>query len=242
MSRLLPAALFLLTSFLSGCTNSSSDRSVEAEHVVLAHGLARSELSMWRMKDRLESAGYNVCAIDYATIRRSLAEVKAQTGQEIENCLPEQGKVHFVGHSLGGLMIRNYLARVPQEERAFELGEVLLMATPNKGSEVADAMQGHFLMSLGPELAVALSTGEESLGRRLPTPDYAPGVIAGTRDLRQTRRWFEGPNDGLVSVESAQLETMKDFVTVNVSHSAMRQDAATASQAIHFLRHGRFRH
>lgn len=234
---------FVSLVLLSGCSSSEdAHTSASAERVVLAHGLGRSDTAMWLLKHRIEDAGYDVCAIDYATIGQSLKQVKFDSQMAIDDCLANADTVHFVGHSLGGLVIRDYLAKNDFFYRQHQLGEVVLIGTPNSGSEVADAMEGHFMMTIGGGVSEALMTGKASFGQQIPTPEYQPGVIAGARDTHMTRKHFSGPNDGLVSVESARVSNMKDLIVLPVGHSAMRYDADTAAQVIHFLQQGEFQH
>ena len=234
-----------LTAGLSGCTNSIySEASVEADNevVVLVHGLGRSGLAMWRLGGRLENAGFDVCTLDYETVGQTVEAVMTATDTEIEACIPESGPVHFVGHSLGGLVVRHYLQQHPSLVEQQRLGEVILMGTPNKGSEVADQFDGNWAMDWAGEVSQSLVTGKTTLGESLQKPDYQPGVIAGTKSTLATDYLFAGENDGLVSVESAKVENMKDFIAIEVGHSAMRHSSEVARQTIYFLHNGEFIH
>lgn len=231
----------VLALMLSACVNLVQSALPKGELVVLSHGLGRSDTAMWRIEDKLEQAGFEVCSIDYDTIGESVFHVLQQATDEIDDCIHSAGRIHFVGHSLGGLVIKSYLSIRPEFSTQYNLGEVVMVGTPNKGSEVADHLKGHMLMNLDGGIGKALMTGSDTLGKQIPELDIEVGVIAGTDGSAATSQYFKGPNDGLVSVESAKFSKMKDFITLNVSHSAMRYNKDVAEQIIHFLNYGSFR-
>ena len=97
-------------------------------------------------------------------------------------------------------------------------------------------------MNLGGGISRALVTGTRSLGNNLDAVDFTIGIIAGTKPLGLTNDRFNGPNDGLVLVESTKLEGMTDFITIDVGHSQMRYSEEMAKQTVHFLQKGAFDH
>ncbi|MEP3348503.1 MAG: alpha/beta fold hydrolase [Marinomonas sp.] len=212
------------------------------ELVVLAHGLGRSDWSMRKLEEQLETAGYKVCSLDYPTIGESVDSVLSETRYQIDACIVSAPKVHFVGHSLGGLVIRAYLQEHKTTIEPARMGKVVLMGTPNKGSELADHFSDSWLMKVGGGISHALMTGNNSLGNTLEEINLSIGVIAGTKSSSLTSERFDGLNDGLVSVESAKLKNMSDFVMIDVNHTQMRSSPEVIEQTIHFLQYGRFRH
>ncbi len=216
----------------------ASKRAESPELVVLIHGLGRSRMAMWPLARRLEASGYDVTLVGYdslgATPDKALAAVTAQ----IEACCASSNMpVHFVGHSLGGLLIRAYLA----DHQMPRLGRVVLLGTPNQGTPVVDHNREAWWMQLAGPLANALGTGPDSFAKGLPAPTYPVGVIAGqlSHGAGAMVKLTE-PNDGLVPVASTRLAGMQDFVILDVGHSMMRHDAAVAQHTIAFLRDGRF--
>lgn len=214
-----------------------------AEKVVLLHGFGRSDMSMLLLNSALTEAGYDVYSLEYPStdeLPETLVEI---IGEDIENCCRDGAEtVHFVGHSLGGLLLRDYLGRHHPEN----LGHVVLIGTPNKGSELADAdlniaAQETLLDWAGPS-AQALHTGPDGYAASLPPPAYTVGVIAGTRGTHISDKWLPTPNDGVVSVESARLDGMTDFIDVEVTHWDMRSNPVVAELVIDFLRQGKFNH
>ena len=212
-----------------------------AEKVVLLHGFGRTDMSMLLLNSALTAAGYDVYSLEYPSIEETPEALVEIVGEEINNCCKNGEKtVHFVGHSLGGLLLRDYLGR----HRQGNLGHVVLIGSPNKGSELADAdldiaAQETMLGWAGPS-AQALHTGPDGYAASLPAPDYTVGVIAGNRGNHVSDNWLPTPNDGVVSVESARLDGMTDFIAVDVTHWDMRSSPVVADLVIDFLGHGRF--
>lgn len=209
----------------------------ERETVVLLHGLGRSNSAMWLLAKRLENAGFRVERVGYSSLRQTPDEIVAEVSRQIRDCCIDRApRLHFVGHSLGGLVIRAYL----QDNRVARLGRVVLIGTPNQGTPLVDRFEDHCLFDLLGPTTGALGTDEASLPRRLTDPYYPVGVIAGVVDRPVNEPLLPGPDDGLVSVESTRLDGMTDFVLVEAGHSALRYDREVANQVIAFLRRGKF--
>lgn len=245
MKKILLILISCSTLLFLGCAGSvtgSTQFQSDDQVVVLAHGLGRSDFAMWRFTQRLENAGYLVCTLDYSSLGETVESVLESTTDQIDQCVSSAPQVHFIGHSLGGLVIRSYLQNHKDFVEGERLGEVVLIGTPNGGSELADHYSNSWLMEVGGEISQALVTGENSLGNQLEELDIDIGVIAGTKSMTLTKDVFSGPNDGLVSVESTKLNNMTDFITINVGHSNMRYNKEVSQQSIHFLMHGKFDH
>ena len=214
-----------------------------AEKIVLLHGLGRDEKAMWLLESALLEAGYDVFNIGYPSTEETPEILLGLVGKQIDDCCAaSEQTVHFVGHSLGGLLARDYLGR----RRPEQLGYVVLIGSPNQGSELAEVELDESVQDVITELAgpagKMLHTGPGSYPARLPPPDYPVGVIAGTRGTKVSDRWLPVPNDSVVSVESARLEGMTDFIEVDVNHWGLRNDRAVAAQVVFFLKHGAFDH
>lgn len=238
-------AILLLLTHLAGCARIGAQPNqyqANDQVVVLAHGLGRSDWAMRQFANRLENASYRVCLLDYSTIGKSVEAVLTETDNQINNCTTHAPKIHFVGHSLGGLVIRAYLQNNIQKFKKDEMGQVVLIGTPNKGSELADHLSGSWLMNIGGGISQALMTGRNSLGNHIQELDINIGVIAGTKPSTLTSEFFKGANDGLVTVESTKLKNMGDFITMQVGHTEMRNSQGVAEQTMYFLRHGKFQH
>ena len=106
-----------------------------ADGVVLLHGIARSARSLRRMQAALETAGFATLNLDYQSRAKSLEALVADISPAISGFASRiDGPVHFVAHSMGGLLARAYLAKYPLPRP----GRVILLGPPNNGSEIAD--------------------------------------------------------------------------------------------------------
>ena len=222
----------------------------EREAVVLLHGLGRTDRSMRPLERRLSDAGFRVENLGYASLDEDPATLVAQLRARIVACCADAPRVHFVTHSLGGILVRAALAETAPEDPGrhaldgVTVGRVVMLAPPNQGSELVDALRklDLFEWMLGPT-AARLGTDAESLPKQLPPPTYEVGVIAGNVGISPLGAvLLEGASDGTVSVESTRLPGMTDFLVVPHSHTFIMQSETVAEQVVEFLRQGRFRH
>jgi pimeloyl-ACP methyl ester carboxylesterase len=210
--------------------------------VVLLHGLGRTRWALARMERALRRAGYATLNRSYPSTRhpidRLAREVVGARLAEAERAGAR--RVHFVTHSLGGILVRYYAAHVglPAGTRA------VTVAPPHGGSEVADWLQGvqPFRWGYGPTLG-ELGTGPTSVPLRLGPlhPHLELGVIAGDSSAFPFLDGLTGEaTDGLVTLGRARVEGMADFCVVPHGHTFIGSRPATIRQALHFLAHGRF--
>jgi len=245
LPRVLGPGLVLLSGLLlqTGCATidpvavaRAAERD-DREIVVVLHGLGRSHKALRYLEERFEEAGYAVVRVGYRSVQATPDEILAEAAMQIDACCARSPQtVHFVGHSLGGLVIRAYL----QEHEVRSLGRVVLLGTPNQGSVLIDRYRDAWWLQLLGDTALALGTGEGSLPRSLGPPDYPVGVIAGRVDGDWNDDRLPGPDDGVVAVDSTRLEGMSDFVVIDTGHYGMRYDERVAGQAVAFLQTGAF--
>jgi hypothetical protein len=209
-----------------------------ADCVVLLHGLARTSSSMVPLEKALENSGFTVVNVDYPSRELPIEELSPLAVKSgIDSC-PEETKIHFVAHSLGGILVRYYL----EDNSIQQMGRVVMIAPPNQGSEVIDNLRNApgFKMLNGPA-GQQLGTDEASIPSNLGSVDYEVGVIAGTRTFNPILSLFlPNPDDGKVSVVRTRVEGMKDFIEVPYSHPFLMKEGLVIEQSISFLQKGEF--
>lgn len=208
--------------------------------VILLHGLAYYTNAMSKLETRLERSGYTVDFVEYPW-RKQSPEALAQyaVGGGINRCR-ESGadRIDFVTHSFGGILVRLYL----EEHSLDELGQVVMLSPPNRGTRLVDFLS-HFpgFSLLGGPSAAALGTADVSILNELGPVNFELGVIAGSRDVNPLS-WIllQGPSDGLVSVESTKVEGMDAHLVLPVIHNTMMRKDTVIDHTIHYLKTGSF--
>lgn len=214
----------------------------EPDCVVLLHGIGMRGFVMKRLETALTDKGYRVVNISYPSRRMSFEQLASEyLPAELEAAgVARAPRLNFVTHSLGSLIVRKLI----QDCRPPNLGRVVMIGPPNHGSAAADQAKQSALLSeyLGENLA-RLGTGDDGIVRTLGPADFEVGIIAGEASINPLfGSALEGKHDGAVTVESAKLEGMADFLVVPYSHTAMLWRDEVIRQALAFLAEGHFEH
>lgn len=208
--------------------------------VVLLHGMCRTAGSMKKMETTLQQAGFVVLNVDYPSRTASVETLAdAAIGQALANpALKDCVKVHFVTHSLGGILVRSYYKRHPLER----LGRVVMLGPPNQGSEVVDELGFWWMFrELNGPAGGELGTGSDSTPNKLGPVNFELGVIAGDRSINWINSsMIEGRDDGKVSVERSKVAGMKAHVVVHATHPFLMKDKTAIAHTIRFLKTGEF--
>lgn len=208
--------------------------------IILLHGLNRTSRSMGPMAKKLSAQGYKVCSIGYPS--RYFTVKKLATDYvlpKINDCVNPQEKVHFVSHSLGGIIVRS----LDSELIKFNTGRFVMLSPPNQGSEAVDKLANVWgFKSMAGPAGASLGTDDHSVPNTLPAPSMPFGVIAAKYSNSPMSWLIPGDDDGKVTLESMQLEEMQDFFIIKNTHSFMMRDKETIQQVVHFLQNGFFKH
>jgi len=224
------------------CPGKTGAGAKQGEVVILLHGLCRTYRSMQKMAKALVSAGYTVVNVGYPSRTASIQELAAAVMKEIL-FLPEvmdAQAIHFVTHSLGGMLVRQYL----KTQTIQKLGRVVMLGPPNQGSQVVDALGWLKIFQwmhgpAGNQLGTHIHAFPRNLG-----PVYFPlGIIAGDRSINWINScMIDGTDDGKVSVEQTKVDGMTGHIVIHTAHPYLMRNNKVIAQTIQFLRKGHFQY
>jgi pimeloyl-ACP methyl ester carboxylesterase len=205
---------------MSGRTSPAADDAREL--VVLVHGMGRTPVSMYLLERRLTAEGFRVVNWGYSSTSDSIAELSQDLAGTVAELAGAAPRIHFVGHSLGNILVRWMLANEPPPVS----GRVVMLAPPNQGAAAADRYGRWVGWLLHP--VRELGTGAESVPRRLQTPEGVEiGIIAGERDET-------------VQLAETRLGGARAFVTVPSDHTFIMNRGDVHRLVLRFLREGSF--
>ena len=213
-----------------------------SDKVVLLHGLGRLSFSMMYLAKRLAAAGFSPCNVSYPSRKYPVEKLAADfVFPAIEEYFGSDGTdpIHFVTHSLGGIVVRQLAASKAQ----INIGRVVMLAPPNHGSEIVDTFSNWaWFRALNSPAGEQLGTSAKSLPKSLGPALFQVGIIAGNRSINPLlSTLIEGENDGRFSVENAKLDGMSDFLVLPVSHPLIMLNKRVSEETVHFLKYGVFR-
>lgn len=210
------------------------------EGVILLHGLCRTKASMGKMERMLSAEGFRVANIAYPS---RLANVQELADEAIPRALNDPAlrgcrKIHFVTHSMGGILVRSYFNR----NTSNRLGRVVMLGAPNQGSEVIDEIGAWWLTKkINGPAAADLAASSDSYCNRLGRVNFETGLIAGDRSINWINSMMiPGPDDGKVSVNRTKVCGASHHLILHSSHPYLMKNDRAIEQTVRFLRMGSF--
>lgn len=193
---------------------------------------------MDKMERSLVDAGYDVININYPSRDFTVEELSEQLREFIAKSSPEAGKIHFVTHSMGGILLRYIQANFPFEN----IGRVVMLSPPNQGSEVVDFLSRiRLFKEINGPAGLQLGTGEDSLLPQLGPVGFELGIITGDRSINWINSLIiPGRDDGKVSVDKAKVDGMGAYKVVHATHAYIMMRSSVIRDVIQFLRTGKF--
>lgn len=201
----------------------------DKEMIVLVHGLMRTSLSMWPLKLFLHRQGYHVYSYSYPSAKYSIHEHGVYLNQFLKELSAKNPgiKIHFITHSLGGIITREALAMFSKEQLK-NIGYLIMLAPPNQGSKLAKLSTQMFPTLTSPIKPLAeLSSDYRAYVHHVPVPNIKMGIIAGQHDAKV--RPFE-----------ARLQGQEAPMVVNSNHTFIMNNTKTKELIMHFLQKGTF--
>ena len=208
------------------------------EVVILLHGLIRTSASMETMEDALLQEAYVVHNIDYASRDLPIKQLAKNVRTEIETLTESEDTIHFVTHSMGGILVRTIQKEMPFEN----IGRVVMLSPPNQGSELVDSLGDLSLFDwINGPAGDQLGTDPDGFVNSLGPVDFELGVITGDRSIN----WINsiiipGKDDGKVSTESAKVEGMQDYKVIHATHPYIMKNDEAVTATLQFLKSGTF--
>ncbi|MBE1507849.1 esterase/lipase family protein [Rhizobium viscosum] len=210
--------------------------------IVLLHGIRRTSASMRKFENHLQAQGYITRNLDYPSTRYPIERLAEIVAEEVEEAADNnrEGRLHLIGHSMGGLVIRAML----KNYRPSNLGRVVMVGTPNNGSQVADFLKKVplYKAAFGPA-GQQLVTDQSTFAHIFGPVDFELGIIAGTRTIDPVSSLIIGhqiTNDGKVTVESTRLAGATDHIAIAANHTFIPSNKVMWTQALSFIRDGKF--
>jgi pimeloyl-ACP methyl ester carboxylesterase len=206
--------------------------------VVLLHGVFRSKDSWGPMTRALRRAGYDAQPVNYPSTRRSLEEHAEQVERVLDRS-EDVDRVSFVCHSMGGIVTRVLLGRQGAWRKRIDVNRVVMIATPNRGAEIAEALSGVPLF--GPTAGPSVDQLRPGRIAAVPVPDVPFGTVAGSSGRPSGYNpLLPGDDDMTVTVDSTRLPGAEDELVVQAVHTFVMVKPEVVAATLRYLKTGRF--
>ncbi|MCA9178782.1 MAG: alpha/beta hydrolase [Planctomycetales bacterium] len=215
-------------------------RPPSAHVVLLIHGLMGSRPLLEPLQKYLQKQGMDAMCVSYASTRHTIDDHAEALAQVIDRLGPGIKRIDFVGHSMGNIVVRRYLAMLPPNSpKLRRLGAMVMLAPPNQGAEIASRIKRSAMFQI-----IAGDSGQQladfnNLEGKLAIPSCPFGIVAGGGSGRNPL--VEGDDDLLVSVEETKLAGAADFIVVDAMHRSLPKQPEVLEITHRFLTRGYFR-
>jgi triacylglycerol lipase len=245
------SALILFNIFFSATICLSNEIKNIKSCAVVLHGLARTSKSMNKISIILSKNDYIVWNETYPSKDKKIEDLSPIIDKAIQFCINKKSeKIFFVTHSMGGILVRHYFQNNNLKNRSADKKNVIkyvkaivMISPPNHGSEIVDAFKSKswFKWYNGPA-GLQMGTDSDSLPNKLEDISIPIGIITGNVSSDPWFSYlFDSPNDGKVSVESAKLSEMKDFLVVPHGHTFIMNADEVIDQTLYFFENLKFK-
>lgn len=201
----------------------------------MLHGLWRGWRAMQPLARALAGDGFSTLNLPYPSGRLPIPILVDRIRSEVGKIAGDQ-PIHFITHSLGGILVRSLLA----EGVPWEIGKIIMLAPPNRGSEIVDWSKRHPILHrvLGPAGRALGSDGVPGSLPALPAGTEA-AVIMGNRSSVPVFKYLLGPeNDGIVTTAKGRIDGLRGFSVINADHTFIQMHPETIRLSLHFLKTG----
>ncbi len=203
--------------------------------VVLLHGLWRGWRAMQPLARALSSEGFSTLNLPYPSARMPIVTLADRIRSQVEKIAGDQ-PVHFITHSLGGILVRTLLA----EGVPWETGKIIMLAPPNRGSEIVDWSKRHPLLHcvLGPAGRALGSDGVPASLPALPAGTQAAVIMGNRSSVPVFKNLLGQENDGIVSAAKGLIDGLRGFSVINADHTFIQMHPEAIRLSLHFLKTG----
>jgi triacylglycerol lipase len=213
----------------------------EQEVVIMLHGLWRSVRAMRPMANYLSNHGFSTVNVPYSSFRHDLDTLVSVVNKEIEPWVKQGRTIHFVTHSLGGVVVRRLLEKL-EESQIEQVGRVVMLAPPHRGSEIVDWLRSSRLRSikgvLGPAGKFLSSEEMAKQSEEFPSGVEAAVIMGEKSAIPFFRKLLDASNDGIVSVEKGRLFGIKEFKVVHADHTFISSEPEVMELTARFIDRG----
>lgn len=204
------------------------------EFVVLLHGFNKGPDDMNPLFCAIKKCGFSVFSPKLPALFGTIEACALSLNLQIYDMIGKFDCVHFVAHSMGGLIAEKYLF----DNKDINLGNRVYIATPFKGAGLASiGIKNPIIRLLLPPLE-DLTKGEcyPQSGQR-----GKMGIISGSKcNLILGNLLLTNQNDGRVEVQSTEHDGMSDQIILHYGHKEIHHKKETIDQVLHFLKAGLF--